>query len=234
LSHSHAGFPAHWRTGGYDVRRAGLCFVAGCSGQQLRPTHRSSDNVRCGFTLSAIAVPFRRSWQAQRANLRLSSCPSPPGQLLSALPSPKAVIAITNRRFASSEMVHREAHASSRNRRKKSVGSTKTCRASARGRGRPHPEERAALPRDGDGWRGRLNSLDSFSAKVQPEFDRDARARRSGSPFQNSSEGTRLSVPRRSFRPPAGAKGTRAVEDTMISATEYRLMAAEHHHLAGM
>jgi hypothetical protein len=37
--------------------RARTCFVTGWSGQQPRPTHLSSDNVRCGFTLSAIAVP---------------------------------------------------------------------------------------------------------------------------------------------------------------------------------
>jgi hypothetical protein len=42
----------------FEVRWAGLGFLAaGWSGQQPRPTHRCSDNVDCGFTLSAIAVP---------------------------------------------------------------------------------------------------------------------------------------------------------------------------------
>src|SRR5271166_3516039 len=39
------------------VRCADPCFGAGLSGQQPRPTHPFSANVRCGFTLSAIAVP---------------------------------------------------------------------------------------------------------------------------------------------------------------------------------
>jgi hypothetical protein len=39
------------------VRCAGLCLIAGISGQQLRPTHVSSVNVGCDFTFSAIAVP---------------------------------------------------------------------------------------------------------------------------------------------------------------------------------
>jgi hypothetical protein len=39
------------------VRCAGLCLPAGLSGQQLRPTHHFSADVRCDFTFSAIAVP---------------------------------------------------------------------------------------------------------------------------------------------------------------------------------
>jgi hypothetical protein len=41
----------------HDFRCARTCFVAGWLGQQLRPTHLSSDDVGCGFTLSAIAAP---------------------------------------------------------------------------------------------------------------------------------------------------------------------------------
>jgi hypothetical protein len=54
------------------VRRARTCFVTGRSGQQLRPTHRSSDNVCCGFRLSAIAVPvpaIMASATSQPANI---------------------------------------------------------------------------------------------------------------------------------------------------------------------
>jgi hypothetical protein len=93
-----------------DVRCADLRFVAGLSGQQPRPIHRSSADVCRGFAFSgsrsssfafnAIAVPVPAimasattqpaiifmTWSSQAATL------SPP--------SSKAVIAITKRRFA--------------------------------------------------------------------------------------------------------------------------------------
>jgi hypothetical protein len=45
--------------------------------------------------------------------------------------------------------------------------------------------------------------------------------------------GTRFSVPRRLLRLGRGKLDLRG-EDTMINATEYLAMAAEHHRLAGM
>jgi hypothetical protein len=45
----------------------------------------------------------------------------------------------------------------------------------------------------------RIKALDFIPVKVQTELHRNASAKRSGFPFQNLS-GTRLSVPRRSFR----------------------------------
>jgi hypothetical protein len=62
---------------------------------------------------------------------------------------------------------------------------------------------------------------------------RNANAKRSGFPFQSLIDGTRLSVPRRSLRRRSGQWNSRedtlAWEDTMVIATEYRAMAAEHH-----
>jgi hypothetical protein len=48
------------------------------------------------------------------------------------------------------------------------------------------------------------NSLDFMSAKVQSEENRNANAKRSGFPFQNLIDGTRFSVPGRSFRRRSG------------------------------
>jgi hypothetical protein len=44
------------------------------------------------------------------------------------------------------------------------------------------------------------NSLDFVSERAQIEFDRNANAKRSDFPFENLSDGTRFSVPWRSFR----------------------------------
>src|SRR5260370_31106317 len=76
-------------------------------------------------------------------------------------------------------------------------------------------------------------SLDFISVMVQIEPARNANAKRSGFPFQNLIDGTRSSVPRRSFRRWPGEGNSRG-RTSMINATEYRAMAAEHHRLAGM
>ena len=76
-------------------------------------------------------------------------------------------------------------------------------------------------------------SLDFISVMVQIEPARNANAKRSGFPFQNLIDGTRSSGPRRSFRRWPGEGNSRG-RTSMINATEYRAMAAEHHRLAGM
>jgi hypothetical protein len=87
---ANTGTPETWAATSQrePTRCAGLRFVAGWSGQQLRPIHRSSDNVRCGFTLSAIAVPvpaIMASATTQPAPRRLISASMPSARTAKAI-----------------------------------------------------------------------------------------------------------------------------------------------------